>query len=127
MTTTFEEAKVGDRVWDVLWGWGTIEGIKMHEDYPIRVKFDGGRYDYFTVGGFIETENNNRSLFWDEVKLEAPERPKRKVKKTYECWCLKRIDGYSIYYSRKENAELYQQDYEGSVIIHLTGEYEVEE
>lgn len=36
--TTFENAKVGDRVWCLLYGWQTIESTDFNINYPIATK-----------------------------------------------------------------------------------------
>lgn len=80
--TTFENAKVGDKVWSVMFGWGKIIGISKDSDYPIRVEFAQPN----TIGTFmldgVSFKCENRTLFWDEIKITPPERPKRKVKKS---------------------------------------------
>lgn len=36
----FDEAEVGDKVWDMRYGWGTIQFISKASQYPISVVFD---------------------------------------------------------------------------------------
>ena len=76
-TTTFENAKPGDRVWDIRKGWGTINKLNPHDTYSIIVNFDldkRGEFTY-TVKGKSFMSDINQSLFWNEVKIEAPEQP----------------------------------------------------
>jgi hypothetical protein len=78
-TTTFENAKPGDRVWDIRKGWGTIDKLNPHSTYSIIVNFDldkQGEFTY-TVKGKSFMSDVNQSLFWDELKIEAPEQPPR--------------------------------------------------
>lgn len=84
---TVETAKTGDRVWSVLNGWGTIIQINRSDDYPIDVQFDksGTIYDYLENGKQF-ADNIKSDLYWDEIKFEAPEKPKRKVKKEVNVW-----------------------------------------
>ena len=72
----FEDAQVGDRVWDFLCGWGTIININKDEGYPMKIKFDNyrNRYETYTLDGKNYVENNP-SLFWNEIKFEIPEKP----------------------------------------------------
>ena len=73
--TTFEGAKIGDRVWCITRGWGEITGIYNHSSYPIHVKYYSTGYDTFTFGGYLLESCVMRSLFWDEVKIAAPQKP----------------------------------------------------
>lgn len=72
----FRNAKVGDRVWDFLKGWGTVIDISWDEDYPIFVKFDYEEFKTcFTYKGFADKDDKKPRLFWDEIKFEIPEKP----------------------------------------------------
>jgi hypothetical protein len=78
-TTTFENAKPGDRVWDIRKGWGIIKELNPHSTYPITVNFDldknGGAT--YTVKGKSFMSDVNQSLFWNKIKIKAPEQPPR--------------------------------------------------
>ena len=50
MTTTFEDAKVGDRVWDIRSGWGEVR-TNSSVSYPIAVYFQSEEFKTYTVGG----------------------------------------------------------------------------
>lgn len=76
-TTTFKNAKPGDRVWDILKGWGTITSISAKSDYSIEVMFSYNNVVAYTVEGKSFISDINSSLFWAEVKIEAPEEPTR--------------------------------------------------
>lgn len=74
----FKNAKVGDRVWDYLCGWGTI--IETSNDnrpfYPLRVKFKKKEEEgTYTFDGKRYIDELNQRLFWDEIKFEIPEIP----------------------------------------------------
>ena len=73
--TTFETSEVGDRVWSITKGWGEINRIDKRSEYPLYVKYDSTGYDTFTFGGYLLASYVMRSLFWDEVKIEAPHKP----------------------------------------------------
>jgi hypothetical protein len=80
----FKDAKAGDRVWSVRRGWGSVKAI--HEGgYSIIVKFENcpelGSYGY---DGMEFHHDVFPTLFWDEVKIVPPPKPKRKVKKVIE-------------------------------------------
>ena len=73
---TFHNAKVGDRVWDYLYGWGTIKKTNFDIDYPILVKYDNeDNHESFTYEGFKNLIYKNPTLFWNEIKFETPEKP----------------------------------------------------
>ncbi|MCI4409003.1 MAG: hypothetical protein JHC26_07915 [Thermofilum sp.] len=72
--TTFENAKIGDRVFSHTFGWGVIDEINEDSSYPIMVSFDTD-YDSFTMEGVYRKGTPIQCLFWDEVKIEAPKKP----------------------------------------------------
>jgi hypothetical protein len=76
-TTTFEDAKVGDKVYSVAFGWGEVVCTDGFEHYPIGVRFQSAVIDthYFTLGGCYYTDNPIQSLFWNEVHIKAPVKP----------------------------------------------------
>ena len=76
MTTTFETAKVGDRVWCIRSGWGTIiDRFRSRAEYPLVVEFDNREQKTYTLWGLLHYKDLNPTLFWDEVKFEIPEKP----------------------------------------------------
>lgn len=77
MTTTFENARVGDRVWCSINGWGIVSLIDKGSNYPIEVYFDNGQDDSYTFCGNAFVHSVWRTLFWDEVEIIAPPQPKR--------------------------------------------------
>ena len=72
---TFEDAKVGDRVFHYKYGWKTISHIKEENNYPIIVDHDFS----YTYNGFAEKTDSNPSIFWDEVKIVPPSKPLPKL------------------------------------------------
>lgn len=82
MTTTFETASVGDRVWSITLGWGVVKDVLhgVEEFYPVVIDFDSGGRETFTRGGLIYKDDIHQSLFWDEVEIKAPTKPKPKPK-----------------------------------------------
>lgn len=77
-TTTFETAKIGDRVWSVEYGWGAIQSILHSYTNPIQVKFAEDVCKVFTLSGsrlpWCKTQTL-QTLFWDEVVIKAPVKP----------------------------------------------------
>lgn len=70
----FRNAKVGDRAYDILRGWGTIVAIKQDSEYPICFKADIDSFCTFTFDGKRADTDISPSLFWDEIKFEVPEK-----------------------------------------------------
>jgi len=70
----FRNAKVGDRAYDILRGWGTIVAIKQDSEYPICFKADIDSFCTFTFDGKRADIDISPSLFWDEIKFEVPEK-----------------------------------------------------
>ena len=73
--TTFETAKVGDKVFHYRYGWSTITNIREESNYPITIDYDFS----FTYAGFADKSDKNRTLFWDEVVITHPEKPLPKL------------------------------------------------
>ena len=71
--TTFETAKVGDRVWCLLYGWHPIIDTQHNINYPILT-----RKGSYTIDG-RNYSNNGRTLFWDEVVIIPPPKPAPKL------------------------------------------------
>lgn len=70
----FADIKVGDKVWDIIRGWGVVTTLMVCPTYPIKVEFEHGVGTY-TRDGYSILEDVNPSLFWDEIKIEAPQKP----------------------------------------------------
>lgn len=73
---TFTDAKAGDRVWSLTHGWGVVTArLAPHTPYPLAVEFEDRSYRTYTLWGLLHFTDHNPTLFWDEVKIEAPEKP----------------------------------------------------
>ena len=125
--TTFENAKVKDRVWSVEFGWGTVDSVHPY----IEVIFQNNQmYRFNSDGSRFFTLKVNQTLFWDEIKIVPPERPKRKVLREIERWAIGFAKGDATVtptWSCKDEAEYEARRIPGSFLIKLTGTYEVEE
>lgn len=76
----FDNAKVGDRVWYIIEGWGEVERVIKNVGIRVRFKvsetvevsnvftFDGKRY---------QLNDKYPMLFWNEVKLPTDEEDKK--------------------------------------------------
>lgn len=84
----FEDAKVGQKLWDVRWGWGEVKSTDVGKgSHPLWVEFDhptcGLGACYFDLNG-VDDCLFKQTLFWDEVKITPPPKPKKEV--TVEGW-----------------------------------------
>ena len=72
--TTFETAKVGDKVWCLYYNkWLTITNIRKEDAYPIKTEINS-----YTLDGRLNT-HSIRTLFWDEVVITPPHKPLPKL------------------------------------------------
>ncbi len=76
----FSNAKVGDRVWSVANGWGTIIRIDLNR-FPIVVDFTNSVRSCYTKEGIFTPNDAIPSLFWNEFEIpeEAYIRPLPKL------------------------------------------------
>lgn len=68
--------EVGDPVWDMWLGWGTVSSLRPGSECPIRAAFAGG-YAVYTEAGRPYRQETPR-LFWQPVKITPPPKPLRK-------------------------------------------------
>jgi hypothetical protein len=75
-----DEFKVGDKVWDMTYGWGEIYNI-IGGGFPIHVNFDS-IYISYTLNGECYA-GKNRTLFFEEIKIpeSAYKRPRWRAEK----------------------------------------------
>ena len=83
------EVKVGDRLYCLHYGWGTVSDIFVGGSYPLFLMFGENTVTY-TVDG-KQFLRQKRALYWDEVKIIPPPKPGKKVKK-YQ-WLMRQKDG----------------------------------
>lgn len=132
----FRTAKVGDKVWCVKFGWGTIYKIYDDEIYGIKVEYIDTKgmtqYDSFTFDGKYYKSDINPILFWNEIKLPTTEEDKKPFNlveflkdKTESIPFEGRGTNYYIYYdsSRKNFSYDYVSDYDriGTVYLRKDG------
>ena len=64
------EFKVGQKVYDVIFGDGVVIGIYENNSYPVRVKFGNGDLLTFTLDGWwTNRKGAKRTLFPYPVKI----------------------------------------------------------
>ena len=79
MKNGFRNAKVGDRVWDIMHGWGKI--IEIRKDlgtHPIKVsdfEKESLRTKTYTWEGKAFKNHINPTLFWDKINIKPPSKP----------------------------------------------------
>ena len=87
----FHDAKVGDRVWSIEFGWGKITDISIDK---LLVCFKGNSSVAYHHTGQYFYANANPTLFWDEVTITPPPKPKCKVQK----WRWVAKDAFGSFY-----------------------------
>ena len=65
----FKNAKVGDKVWSMMWGWGKIVQIRHQNKYPIEVEFIDDNCCSYTYGGKYNVKDASQTLFWQKFKI----------------------------------------------------------
>lgn len=111
MTTTFETAKVGDKVWDFYQGWGVVREIGRSARYPIYVNLASGGYKRYTSGGLYDEDDISQSLFWDEVVIEAPVKPMPDLEVDTKVLVWVHPDNiHKRHFSHFENGDMYTFD-----------------
>ena len=80
----FDGIQVGDKVWSSEYGWGVVKYVFPPNQVQICVDFkmDECRFDY--SGKRNADLSCFQSLFWDEIKITPPPKPKKKEKKRVE-------------------------------------------
>ncbi len=64
-----DEFRVGDVVWDTVYGKGIV--VFLDDDaQPVKVVYDSGDHKWYTQNGKMSPEMN-RTLFFSEPKIEA--------------------------------------------------------
>ncbi len=88
----FDEIKVGDKVWDFIYGQGKVYNIDDDidaESYVIDVKFKSGLKESYNLNGRRFTcPSCNQSLFWDKINFDIPEKPKIELMEDGYLICL---------------------------------------
>jgi hypothetical protein len=74
MKEMLKNAEIGDRVWSVLSGWGTLVRIDEGEDYPFVVKYSDCSCRKYDEYGKRLNNDLNPELYWSEIKFETPKK-----------------------------------------------------
>ena len=70
----FRNVKIGDKVWDFVFGEGVVTGISDCKPYPLTVDFKDGVGTTFSYDGKFHL-NCNQTLFWDKFEFTPPAKP----------------------------------------------------
>ena len=131
--TTFENAKVGDKVWwSDIGERGTVVEITNCTVHPLRVSFPGVcRPLGFSLKGYVVNPDHpldqKQTLFWDEIEFEVPTRPKRRVRKKKIVWANIYEDESAIFHESEEDARGAAHDRAVATAVTFEAEYMVEE
>jgi len=75
----FSSCKVHDKLWSSIFGWGTVTGIQScGKGYITLTTERGTDYIFDEHGRYAGNEDFLQSLFWDEVNIISPPKPKKK-------------------------------------------------
>lgn len=74
----FDNAKVGDKVFSTVYGWGVIILLsQLDQEFPIIVEFDTGKRKNYRDDGKNFFSEKYPNLYWNEVKLPTEEEDKK--------------------------------------------------
>lgn len=104
MKNDFSNVEYRDKVFSVLNGWGEVKRIDDRDVYCIRIDFENRQSIWIDVNGYTSKADVNPSVFWDEVVIVPPPKPKRKVEKIIEKWLN--------FYFTDDNRKTYSHSYE---------------
>ena len=78
-TYAFSNATVGDRVWSLLHGWGTVDDVDRYAEpedvVALHVRFDIGEACWYNLEGRYSLGDLSPELYWGKVKIISPEEP----------------------------------------------------
>lgn len=102
----FRNVKIGDKVWDFVFGEGVITEISDCEQYPLVVTFKDDVRSTFSYDGKFHLDYN-QTLFWDRFEFTPPAKPfdlvdylnKNLIKKEFK----KGEDNFYLYYDHEHN------------------------
>lgn len=74
----FDNAKVGDKVFSTVYGWGVIILVsQLDQEFPIIVEFDTGKRKNYRDDGKNFFSEKYPNLYWNEVKLPTEKEDKK--------------------------------------------------
>jgi hypothetical protein len=98
----FDGIKVGDKVWDFVFGWGKVVDVEYLSDFPLKVEFSESNKRAFTKNGEIDN-NVNQTLFWGKIEFEVPNKTTIELEEGRFVFDIYKDDAYL---TRKSNGEM---------------------
>lgn len=102
-TCDFSDAKVGDKVWNFVNGWGKVITMSKSGSYPIKVEFENNICKTFNLNGFLAANHFYPTLFWNgfEIPEAAYEKPlpNLEVDTKVVVWDDEETEKYNRYFS----------------------------
>ena len=89
MENDFSNVKVNDMAFHVRYGWNIVSATPKTNNSYFEITFTDNLGSFtikFTRTGRMDESDLNPCVFWNEVKIVAPPKPKRKVEKVIEGW-----------------------------------------
>ena len=102
MKQQFTNIKIGDRVWSINYGWGSVVSTEsiifavLHKTNTVWYHYNG--MENYPMTGIVPT------LFWDEIHITPPPRPAAPVTHTIERWVNLYPSFTSVPYDTEEDA-----------------------
>lgn len=102
----FSNATVGDRVWSLLHGWGTVDDVdrdaRPEDTVALHVRFDIGETCWYNLEGKYSSSDLSPELYWGKVKIIPPEKPDTLIdflKRNFDCIGNEEFGiGYNLFY-----------------------------
>jgi hypothetical protein len=82
----FASARVGDKVWDMMIGWGVIDNVDLNPRTPINVVFDDESSGSYRLDGRVHEDFINPVLFWRPFEVPKEEGIGLRDKDLVWCW-----------------------------------------
>ncbi|MGL5051197.1 MAG: hypothetical protein ACRC6E_11330 [Fusobacteriaceae bacterium] len=108
--------KVGDKVYDIRFGWGKVNELDTERNYPVCVDFGFDCFVRYLNDGKAGFYDVNPSLFFEEIEIPvtAMIRPRWRATKDNKYYC---VNGFGVVACNKE--VFYQTD----TLFFETGNY----
>lgn len=100
-----EEVKFGDKVWDILYGWGVVSTIRHREgeELPLQIEYLDAELRF----AWIKASLMEKRLYWQPIVFEIPKKPipKKPTEKAWQ-WVCREGGRYRLtfyHYASKED------------------------
>lgn len=108
----FENAKIGDKVWSCLRGWGRITDIDNKDDgiYAMEILFQNNITRWYALDGYCSTDHKYPELFWNEYKIPTTVEDKKPF--DLEEFLKENLEPKEFEYGLTNDFIIYYYDYE---------------